>query len=136
MLPNSEWPFTNYMVSDLIDQSVGNQAFMSVLVCSAIGHYNWPMSQRLTHIDDSGQAKMVDVGHKLDTERVAVARGAVAMQPETLQLIVEGNIKKGDVFGRILLGSQVSMIIPKNVNLKIKKHDKVYAGKTVIAEWK
>jgi cyclic pyranopterin phosphate synthase len=55
------------------------------------------MSRRLTHIDDSGQAKMVDVGHKSDTERVAVARGAVTMQPETLQLIIEGNIKKGDV---------------------------------------
>lgn len=40
---------------------------------------------------------MVDVGHKPDTERVATARGSVVMQPETLQLIIEGNIKKGDV---------------------------------------
>ena len=40
---------------------------------------------------------MVDVGAKAITERLAVARGAVMMQPETLQLIIEGNVKKGDV---------------------------------------
>lgn len=55
------------------------------------------MSKQLTHLDESGRAKMVDVGHKPDTERVAVARGSVLMQPETLQLIIEGNLKKGDV---------------------------------------
>lgn len=55
------------------------------------------MPRKLTHIDESGQAKMVDVGHKEDTERRATARGAVLMQPATLQLIMEGNLKKGDV---------------------------------------
>jgi len=55
------------------------------------------MSNKLTHIDESGNARMVDVGSKPDTERVATARGAVLMQPETLRLIMEGNIKKGDV---------------------------------------
>lgn len=55
------------------------------------------MTNQLTHIDESGRAKMVDVGHKPDTERVAVAGGSVIMRPETLQLIIEGNIKKGDV---------------------------------------
>lgn len=55
------------------------------------------MIKRLSHLDESGSAKMVDVGHKPDTERVAVARGAVIMQPETLTLIIEGNLKKGDV---------------------------------------
>ncbi len=55
------------------------------------------MSNKLTHIDESGQARMVDVGSKPDTERIATARGAVLMQPETLQLIIEGNMKKGDV---------------------------------------
>lgn len=55
------------------------------------------MSKELTHLDESGRAKMVDVGHKPDTERVAMARGSVVMQPETLQLIIEGNVKKGDV---------------------------------------
>lgn len=55
------------------------------------------MSDKLTHLDESGRATMVDVGAKAITERLAVARGAVVMQPETLQLIIEGNVKKGDV---------------------------------------
>lgn len=55
------------------------------------------MSDKLTHLDESGRATMVDVGAKAITERLAVARGAVIMQPETLQLIIEGNVKKGDV---------------------------------------
>lgn len=55
------------------------------------------MSDKLTHLDESGRATMVDVGAKAITERLAVARGAVMMQPETLQLIIEGNVKKGDV---------------------------------------
>ena len=53
---------------------------------------------KLTHLDADGRAKMVDVGNKAITERIAVARGSVTMQPETLALIVAGNIKKGDVF--------------------------------------
>ncbi|MDX1686423.1 MAG: cyclic pyranopterin monophosphate synthase MoaC [Candidatus Promineifilaceae bacterium] len=55
------------------------------------------MSDKLTHLDASGRASMVDVGQKDVTERLAVARGAITMQPETLQLIIEGNVKKGDV---------------------------------------
>jgi cyclic pyranopterin phosphate synthase len=51
----------------------------------------------LTHIDESGRVQMVDVGEKPDTERVAVAKGEVAMQPETLRLIAEGGVPKGDV---------------------------------------
>ncbi|HEY1410321.1 MAG TPA: cyclic pyranopterin monophosphate synthase MoaC, partial [Promineifilum sp.] len=55
------------------------------------------MSGRLTHIDETGRATMVDVGRKDVTERVAVARGRVSMKPETLQLIIDGGMKKGDV---------------------------------------
>ena len=51
----------------------------------------------LTHLDDQGNAKMVDVGDKDITSRVAVARGHVSIQPETLRLIKEGLMKKGDV---------------------------------------
>jgi cyclic pyranopterin phosphate synthase len=51
----------------------------------------------LTHLDPQGQARMVDVGHKFDTERVAVAAGEVRMLPETLALIKAGAVKKGDV---------------------------------------
>lgn len=53
---------------------------------------------KLSHLDEEGQARMVNVGHKPDTERVAVAKGEVHMKPETLQLIKEGNLPKGDVF--------------------------------------
>jgi cyclic pyranopterin monophosphate synthase len=52
---------------------------------------------KLTHIDDSGAARMVDVGSKEDTEREASAEGCVIMQAETLALILSGNAKKGDV---------------------------------------
>jgi cyclic pyranopterin phosphate synthase len=51
----------------------------------------------LTHVDDEGRVTMVDVGGKADTERVAVARGEVAMRPETLRLIAERGVPKGDV---------------------------------------
>ncbi len=55
------------------------------------------MDARLSHIDERGQAKMVDVSSKPDTERVALAKGVVSMKPSTLQLIEEGGISKGDV---------------------------------------
>ena len=51
----------------------------------------------LTHVDDEGRVRMVDVGGKADTERVAVAKGEVAMRPETLRLITEKGMPKGDV---------------------------------------
>lgn len=57
------------------------------------------MSSKLTHFDQSGQAHMVDVGHKSVTQRKAIARGYIEMQAETLKLIKLGNHKKGDVLG-------------------------------------
>ena len=51
----------------------------------------------LTHLDEQGNAKMVDVGDKDVTSREAIARGHVSIQPETLRLIKEGLMKKGDV---------------------------------------
>ncbi|MBV8189680.1 MAG: cyclic pyranopterin monophosphate synthase MoaC [Alphaproteobacteria bacterium] len=51
----------------------------------------------LTHFDDGGNARMVDVGTKTETERVAVARASVTMQPGTLALIRDGKAAKGDV---------------------------------------
>ncbi len=50
-----------------------------------------------THFDDEGKAVMVDVTDKAETARVAVAKGAVVMQPETLELIRAGGVEKGDV---------------------------------------
>ena len=54
---------------------------------------------KLTHLDEQGRADMVDVGDKPMTQRMARAAGRVIMKPETLQLIREGNLKKGDVLG-------------------------------------
>ena len=53
----------------------------------------------LTHIDARGEARMVDVGSKPETERIGVAEGVVLVGAATLALIVEGNAKKGDVLG-------------------------------------
>jgi len=55
------------------------------------------VTPKLTHLDESGRARMVDVGGKPDTQRIAVAKGEVVMQPTTLRLIREGGIEKGDV---------------------------------------
>ncbi len=51
----------------------------------------------LTHFDGAGNAVMVDVSDKPETQRVAVARGSVLMAPATAQLIADGGVKKGDV---------------------------------------
>ena len=55
--------------------------------------------ERLTHLDEHGQAHMVDVGSKAETERLAIARGEIYLLPETLKLIRLGLMKKGDVLG-------------------------------------
>ncbi|WP_373236092.1 cyclic pyranopterin monophosphate synthase MoaC [Cohaesibacter celericrescens] len=52
---------------------------------------------KLTHLDETGAANMVDVSEKAPTTRIAIASGSVEMLPETLQLITSGNAKKGDV---------------------------------------
>ena len=57
------------------------------------------MARRLTHLGTSGEARMVDVSAKDATERVAVAEGRVAMAKSTLDLVLRGNAKKGDVLG-------------------------------------
>ncbi len=71
----------------------------------------------LTHLDERGRARMVDVGAKPDTERVAVAKGEVTMRPETLRLIAEGGVPKGDVLAvaqvaGILAAKRVPELIP------------------------
>jgi cyclic pyranopterin phosphate synthase len=52
---------------------------------------------KLSHLDDQGRARMVDVGHKPDTQREAVAKGSVLMQTQTLALIQGQELPKGDV---------------------------------------
>ena len=72
---------------------------------------------KLTHIDSAGAARMVDVGAKPETERIAVAGGEVLMQPATLALIRDGQIKKGDVLtvarlAGIMAAKRTSDLIP------------------------
>ena len=68
------------------------------------------MNPKLTHIDKAGNARMVDISDKDDTERVAVAKGAVVMQASTLDLIEAGLLKKGDV----LTTAQVAGVMAAN----------------------
>lgn len=56
-------------------------------------------STRLTHFDRKGEAHMVDVGAKEETQRVAIASGRIRMRPATLRLLAAGRAKKGDVLG-------------------------------------
>ena len=57
------------------------------------------MAPKLTHLGPAGQARMVDVSAKSATERIAVAEGRIVMAPQTLDLVLKGNAKKGDVLG-------------------------------------
>ena len=71
----------------------------------------------LTHFDEEGRARMVDVTDKGETMRVAIARGKVEMQPETLERIRQGQIAKGDVLAvaqvaGIMAAKQTSNLIP------------------------
>ena len=75
------------------------------------------MSKELTHLDADGNANMVDVGDKDVTQRVAVARGRISMEAETLALIAQGGHKKGDVLSiarvaGIQAAKQTSQLIP------------------------
>ena len=57
------------------------------------------MTEKLTHFDERGAARMVDVGGKSETHRVAVAAGNISMQRETFERVLAGTAKKGDVLG-------------------------------------
>ncbi len=75
------------------------------------------MNLPLTHFDAQGQAHMVDVGAKASTHRVAVAQGLIRMQATTLELVVAGTAKKGDVLGvarlaGIMAAKKTSDLIP------------------------
>ncbi|NWF63257.1 MAG: cyclic pyranopterin monophosphate synthase MoaC [Chloroflexi bacterium] len=83
---------------------------------------------KLTHLDDHGRAKMVDVSPKPDTTRTAIARGEVWMKKETLGLIRAGQIKKGDVLtvaqiAGITASKRTSDLIPLCHPLPLSKVD-------------
>ena len=80
----------------------------------------------LTHIDEKGDVRMVDVSQKPDTERIAIAEGFISMHPETLALIVEGKAAKGDVLAcarvaGVMAAKQTSTLIPMCHPLNITK---------------
>jgi cyclic pyranopterin phosphate synthase len=75
------------------------------------------MVDELSHLDARGQARMVDVGGKPVTRRLAVARGVVSMRPETLKILLEGSAAKGDVLATarvaaILAAKKTPELIP------------------------
>jgi cyclic pyranopterin phosphate synthase len=72
---------------------------------------------KLSHLDDQGRARMVDVSEKDVTSRIAVARGSIHMRAETLELILKGKVEKGDVFSvarvaGIMAAKKTSDLIP------------------------
>jgi len=82
--------------------------------------------QNLTHVDEKGAVRMVDVGEKAETDRSAIAEGFIAMHLETLALIVEGKAAKGDVFAcarvaGIMGAKQTATLIPMCHPLNITK---------------
>ena len=80
--------------------------------------------ERLTHINEKGYAKMVDVSEKEESIREAVAKGSIYMKRETIKAVIEGKIKKGDVLsvaqiGGIMGAKSTSDIIPMCHNINI-----------------
>jgi cyclic pyranopterin phosphate synthase len=72
---------------------------------------------KLSHLDEQGRARMVDVSEKAVTRRMAVAQGTIHMRPATLKLILEGKVEKGDVFSvarvaGIMAAKKTSELIP------------------------
>ena len=90
------------------------------------------MGMGLTHVDEEGRVSMVDVGGKPDTERVAVAKGEVAMRRETLRLIAEKGMPKGDVLAvaqvaGIMAAKRTPDLIPLCHTLLLAKVDVDFA---------
>lgn len=82
--------------------------------------------EKLSHVDENGEVRMVDVSQKADTERVAIAEGFISMAPATLNLIVEGKTAKGDVLAcariaGIMAAKQTANLIPMCHPLNITK---------------
>lgn len=99
---------------------------------------------KLPHLDEYSRARMVDVSAKADTKRTAVAQGKIVMSPETLKLILQGGLEKGDVFtvakvAAIQAAKRTSELVPlchpipiDGIEIKFV-HDKKEASITVTA---
>ena len=82
----------------------------------------------LTHIDNDGNAKMVDISKKNDTDRIAIASGFIELNKETIQLVKTGDLKKGDVLtvakiAAIQASKKTSSLIPLCHNINLNKID-------------
>jgi len=94
---------------------------------------------KLSHLDDKGKARMVDVTLKEPSIREAVARGKVLMHPDTLALVVEGEIPKGDVFGvariaGIMAAKKTGEMIPMCHPLPLTTIDVQFSSNTASGE--
>jgi cyclic pyranopterin phosphate synthase len=82
--------------------------------------------KRFSHTDKSGKANMVDVGNKPDSERIAVAEGFITLKADTIKLIEDNSIKKGDVltiseFAGIMAAKKTPELIPLCHQLNLTK---------------
>ena len=82
----------------------------------------------LTHFNDDGRARMVDVSEKDITHRIAIAKGKISMEKDTLEVIISGKMKKGDVLstaqiGGIMGAKQTANLIPMCHNIMISSLD-------------
>ena len=101
--------------------------------------------QKLTHIDEKGDVRMVDVSEKDDTKRVAVAEGFIAMHAETLEMITSGSAAKGDVLAcarvaGVMAAKKTSELIPmchplliSGINCDIEELADIYAYKLTVS---
>jgi cyclic pyranopterin phosphate synthase len=74
-------------------------------------------NKELTHVDESGKARMVDISAKTPTLRIAIAKGEIVLSPSTLKLVADGQMKKGDVLtvaqlAGIMAAKKTSELIP------------------------
>jgi len=105
----------------------------------------------LTHIDNDGNAKMVDISEKNNTDRIAIASGFIELNKETIQLVKTGVLKKGDVLtvskiAAIQASKKTSSLIPLCHNINLNKIDiefnintqenKIYCKSTVSSSGK
>src|SRR3954451_8532993 len=102
------------------------QASLRSLAHKCAARRSNPVPAKLTHLSKGGEARMVDVSAKAATERVAVAEGRVVMTAKTLDLVLAGNAKKGDVLGAariagIMAGKRTHELIPLCHPLPVSK---------------
>lgn len=112
--------------TDAMDAKGATDAMAAIGAGDTMGARSEMGTNKLTHINEKGEVRMVDVSAKPDTVRVAIAEGFIAMHEETLALIVEGRAAKGDVLAcarvaGVMAAKQTSTLIPMCHPLPITK---------------